>query len=466
MNRRAVRTTSPATAPWVKKARRGGHGSSVIAGFVMGFNREPMTDPRPAGRVVSCGDSALSESAPVTTSRSFRALSRALFLAGALCWLTPSLAAEPAAKPPAPAAAKPADVKPAAPAAAKPAAAKPSAAKPAAAKPAAKTAGPTLIWRGDIASARGFMNDLAKQYEREKKVRIQLTPFSTISGIDAALQGTADFAGSLRPNHPKRSEETGLTFVPVAWDGLVMITSPANPVSGISIKDIWRVYYGRADNWKLLGGSDRPINMVGVAGPLDGVEYALRWLIFKNGDQRVAVPRVYVNTSKLEEAITLDPAGLGVSTLSNTAGNPKLKLLNVEGVVPSTASVRDGSYALYTPVYIALREDATNTAAVKDFIAWLETPAAKATLLKRQLVPYSDGLALKDADEARLAMIETKVNETPISAPAATAAALSRVAPTSTLTQEAKAEASEARGKKASSKKAKAETDKAAAGGG
>lgn len=402
------------------------------------------------------------------TSRSLRrALPRALFLAIAACWLAPAAAAETAAGPaPAkPAAARPAAAKPAP--AAKPAASAPAAAAKPAAKPAAAKAGSsTLIWRGDIASARGFMSELARQYEREKKVRIQLTPFSTISGIDAVQQGTADLAGTLRPNHPKRNEESGLTFVPVAWDGLVMITSPANPVSNLTLKDIWRAYYGRADNWKLFGGNDKSINMVAVAGPLDGVEYALRWLIFRNGDQRVAVPRVYLNTAKLEEAVALDPGGLGVSTLSNAAGNPKLKLLNVEGVVPSTASVRNGSYPLYTPVYIAVREDATNAAAVKDFIAWLDTPSARATLLKRQLVPYAEGLALKDGDEARLAMIETKVNETPLAAPAATAAALGRVAPTSLLTQEAKAEAAEARSKKAATKKAKTEAASSTAGGG
>lgn len=205
---------------------------------------------------------------PVTISRPLRALPRALFLACAACWLVPAFAAEPAAKPAEakPAAAKPAAPKPAAAPAAKPAAAKP--ATPAAAKPAAAAAKPSqsLIWRGDIASARGLMTELAKLYEREKKVRIQLTPFSTVSGIDAVTQGSADFAGSLRPNYPKRSEESGLTFVPVAWDGLVMITSPSNPVSSISLKDIWRVYYGRADNWKLLGGNDKAINMYAVAG--------------------------------------------------------------------------------------------------------------------------------------------------------------------------------------------------------
>ncbi len=153
-----------------------------------------------------------------------------------------------------------------------------------------------------------------------------------------------------------------------------MITSPANPVSAISVKDIWRVCYGRAGQLgKVLGGNDKGVNWSPsrVRSTASNMRCA-RW------SSRTAISaspcRASIPTAKLEEAIALDPAGLGVSTLSNTAGNPKLKLLNVEGVVPSTASVRNGSYPLYTPVYIAVREDSTNAAAVKDFIAWLDTP--------------------------------------------------------------------------------------------
>ncbi|UXI67989.1 substrate-binding domain-containing protein [Tahibacter amnicola] len=398
------------------------------------------------------------------TSQSFRgALARAFLplamSAGIFFHASAAAQTPPAAPTPAAPATKPATPAPAA--AAKPAAAAPAArpavkadAKPATAKAPAKAtpAKVTLAWRGDHATARGVMTELARQYEREKKIRIEVTPFSTISGIDAAANGSADFAGSLRPAHGKRAEESGLTFVPIAWDGLVILTSPSNPVSNITLKDIWRVYYGRADNWKLLGGKDQPINAYAVTGPLDGVEYALRALLFKNGEQRVATPRLYLNTSKLEEGITLDPAGFGVSTLSNAAGNAKLKILQVEGVVPSTASVGDGSYPLYTPIYLALREDSAKAAEVKEFIAWLETPSAKATLRKRQLVPYADGLNLKDADATRVAMIETKVNETPVSAPIATAAALTRVAPTSPATQAAKERADQARDAKADGK--------------
>ncbi|MEO8671721.1 MAG: substrate-binding domain-containing protein [Tahibacter sp.] len=328
----------------------------------------------------------------------------------------------------------------------KPATAKATAGKSAAAKsPAAAT---VLVWRGDIAAARGLMNDLAAQYQREKKTRIEVNPFSTISGIDAVAAGSADFAGGLRPAHAKRVEENGIVFVPVAWDALVMIVSTANPVSDLSIKDLWRVYYGRADNWKSLGGNDAPINMYAVAGPLDGVEYALRSLVFRNGDQRVAAPRLYLNTAKLEEGITLDPNAMGVSTLSSVADNKKLKMLRIQGVEPSASTLADGSYSLYTPVYLAYKDDSRNVARVKDFIGWIDSPAAKTTLRKHALVPYSDGTTLLAGDAARLAMIETRVNETPVSAPAATAAALTRIAPTSPTTRAAKEREAKERNKK------------------
>ena len=80
-------------------------------------------------------------------------------------------------------------------------------------------------------------------------------------------------------------------------------------------------------------------------------------LVYRNGDQRIAAPRLYLNTTKLEEAVTLDPAGLGLSTLANTYANKKVKALAIEGVVPSTQSVTDGSYPLFITLYTVTRPD-------------------------------------------------------------------------------------------------------------
>ena len=80
----------------------------------------------------------------------------------------------------------------------------------------------TLIWKGDHATGRVIMEDLAKQYAKEKKGTIKLESFSTISGLDAVAQGSADIAGSARGKYDKRPEEAGINFVPVALDAAVL----------------------------------------------------------------------------------------------------------------------------------------------------------------------------------------------------------------------------------------------------
>ena len=73
------------------------------------------------------------------------------------------------------------------------------------------------------------------------------------------------------------------------------------------MKQLHDIYLGKITNWNELGGADEPINLYAVAGPLDGVEYSLRQLLYHHGDQAVSVPRLYVNIEKLEEGIAIDP---------------------------------------------------------------------------------------------------------------------------------------------------------------
>jgi len=351
--------------------------------------------------------------------------------------------------------------------------------------PAAAVAPPSaddLIWRGDHATGRALMEDLAKQYAKDKKGKISLQPFSTLSGLDAVAQGSADFAGSARAKYSRRPEEAALNFIPVALDGAVLITHPKNPVSSLTLKQIHDIYYGRIKNWKELGGEDKDINLYAIASPLDGVEYSLRELVFRNGDQRVAAPRLYINTAKLEEAITLDPAGLGLSTMANTYANKGVKMLSVEGVGATVATVADGSYPLYITLYLAERVDSPKQAAIDHFLEFLATPAAKEIARRHQLTPYSDAADVVARNDKRMAFIDEHVGRdaagisgamaaagatiaaptppvaaatptpTPVSAPRATLAAKERIAPTAESTQAARENLAKAEAKKAAAK--------------
>jgi len=266
-------------------------------------------------------------------------------------------------------------------------------------KKAATPPPPSLVWRGDYATARGVVDDVAKAYEKSGKGRIEIQPFNTASGLDAVQHGLADIAGSARSS--SNDAESNLLFTPVAFDALVMVTHPSNLLPNLTVKQVHDIYLGKITNWKDVGGKDAPINLYAVASPGDGVEYSLRRLVFGRGGQPVAAPRLYVNTAKLEEAVTLDPNALGVTTLSGVAGNSKVRMISIDGVAPSLSTVTDGSYLLYTPLFLVTNKESPKAALIANFMDFLLTDQVKALARAHQLVPYIDAPQLAQNDKAR-----------------------------------------------------------------
>ncbi|MDQ6647587.1 MAG: substrate-binding domain-containing protein [Pseudomonadota bacterium] len=311
------------------------------------------------------------------------------------------------------------------------------------AKKHAASKGPTLIWRGDVATANGVVNEVAQAWEATGHGHIELQPFNTASGIDGVAGGTADIAGAARPADDSL-QNSRLTFTPVAWDALVIIANASNPVHGLTLKQVHDIYYGKIHNWSEVGGSDAPINVYAVASPGDGVEYSLRSLLFGRGNQPVAAPRLYVNMRKLEEGVSLNPNGLGVATLTSISGNSKLKAIPINGKPATVANVADGSYPLFTTLYLVTNPTSPKAAAVQAFLDFMQTEPAKAAMHKHAVLPYSDSPALVALDASRRAGILAEVGArprhvgTPISAPGATYAARVAVAPTSPDTIAAK----------------------------
>ncbi len=304
-------------------------------------------------------------------------------------------------------------------------------------------AAPSLIWRGDVATEEAIVIEAANAWEKTGHGHIELQPFNTASGIDAVSNGSADIAGSARGSDGS-SQNSDLTFTPVAWDALVLITNSANPVPTLTLKQVHDIYYGKITRWEEVGGSNAPIDLYAVASPGDGVEFSLRDLLFGRGNQPVAAPRLYVNTHKLEEAVALNPNGLGVATLADIRSRSKLKAIPIDGVVPNVANIADGSYPLFTPLYLVTNPRSVKAAQAQAFVDFVQTDAGKAAMRTRAVLPYADGSALIAMDSARRDRILAQVGARPrsatppLSAPGATYAARAAVAPTSPDTLAAK----------------------------
>ncbi|HET7843378.1 MAG TPA: substrate-binding domain-containing protein [Xanthomonadales bacterium] len=277
------------------------------------------------------------------------------------------------------------------------------------------------VWNGDLASGRAYLVDAAKLYELKRNTSITVKAINTISALEAVARGQAEVVGSARGPDPKTPLEQDLVFTPIAYDELVLIVHPGNPIRNIALTQLRDVYAGRIKSWAALGGPDKPINLYTVAGPNDGVEYSLRRLIFGNGAAIVG-GRWYINTKQLEEAVAIDPSGFGVTTLSNVFANKAVRMLTVDNVAPARATLEDASYPLITPLYLVARKETPGQSSSvslgkKALEFFLGEPAFSKALRDKQLVPASDAKKLADSQAAREARVMAMLGVSPAALP-------------------------------------------------
>lgn len=253
-----------------------------------------------------------------------------------------------------------------------------------------------LVVRGDQVSTDGVVEAVAKAYAETGDGRLDVQPFSTISGIDYAVQGKVDIAASARPAAitADRHQESGLTFTPVAWDALVFITNASNPVNNLSLKQVRDIYYHQTTNWAKLGGRDEKIDLEGVFQDLDGVEYSFRQLMFGDGDFQAKAPRQLINIDSLQSDVALNTKGLALSTLAHARRQSGIKILSIEGVHPSLATLASGQYPLPMTIYLAYKPDSPKLAQIQQFLAFLGGAKAGEILRSHDLLPYAQATAL------------------------------------------------------------------------
>lgn len=169
-----------------------------------------------------------------------------------------------------------------------------------------------------------------------------------------------------------------LEFIPIACDAMVFFTNAENPVSGLTRAQIQDIYVrGAYDNWKQVGGPDAAL--LPYRRNADSGSHALMECYFLEGGRLSLSPDVhnvltsYAMSSALTDiasALRTDPPAyaMGYSVyayyqnsywlLADVPGDSReLKLLAIDGVLPTEETIADGSYPLSDYNYVVLRAD-------------------------------------------------------------------------------------------------------------
>jgi len=216
----------------------------------------------------------------------------------------------------------------------------------------------SLVASGCSVSNIGYLTDLANDYERLTGQSILVRGGGSVLGLEELRSGRTDFAASCRGR--ERGDPDEVEFIQVAWDALVFIVHPTNPLTSISLGEIQGIYEGLILDWSRLKGPAGPIDLL-VSRPqkgLSGVDGSTRQLVLA-GKTPVVTPGTTTLASSgiVEQIVEKSPAAFATTGFSS-ARKRLVKMLAFNGVAPTKENIVAKKYPFARPLYLVVPRSA------------------------------------------------------------------------------------------------------------
>ncbi|MBN1911464.1 MAG: phosphate ABC transporter substrate-binding protein PstS family protein [Pirellulales bacterium] len=134
-------------------------------------------------------------------------------------------------------------------------------------------------------------------------------------------------------------------FHTLAMGALVVVVHPDNPVDGLSIDQVRKIYSGAITNWKEIGGHDERIRVLQRQSGSGARGFFHKWVM----EQAPLGPAEQCDSNRAVQAeVARSHATIGYVGIEFLGG---VKPLVLNGVEPTRATVANGQYPLIQPLY-------------------------------------------------------------------------------------------------------------------
>jgi phosphate transport system substrate-binding protein len=213
-------------------------------------------------------------------------------------------------------------------------------------------------------------------------VRISVGGAGTGDGFEAFCAGETQISDASRPIDPEEEipacKENGVEYIefPIAFDGLSVVVNPQNDfatdITTEELKTLWEpAAEGRITQWSQVRPEwpDQEISLYGPGTESGTFDYFTDEVVGEEGASRSDY-QASEDDNVLVQGVSGDPNALGYFGFSYYETNQdQLKALAVDGVEPSTESIRSGEYPLSRPLFIYVSTQALEeNKAVEPFV--------------------------------------------------------------------------------------------------
>ena len=230
-----------------------------------------------------------------------------------------------------------------------------------------------------------LVNEMGKQFERDfSGSRIDVQTGGSSRGIADVRAGTADIGMVSRA---LTDQEVDLQSYPVAIDGIAIIVHQDNPINQLSRDQVKKIYSKQVTQWSEVGGKNAPITVVNKAEGRSTLEVFQSFFQFQPkeikadviiGDNQQGLKTVVANPD------AIGYVSIGAAQVEIQRGEP-LKLLPMDGVLPSLENVKNTTYPLSRELNIVTNGEPSPL--VTRFIDYATSHQVTALVSDQQLIP-------------------------------------------------------------------------------
>ena len=209
----------------------------------------------------------------------------------------------------------------------------------------------------------------AEKYQQlNPDVQISVTGGGSGTGFTALINGTITIANASRQIKPEEidaARENGfepIEFI-VADDAIAVIVNPDNPIENLSLEQVSRIYKGEINNWKEVGGEDRPIVKLSRETNSGTHVYFLETVIRLSNKDDSSIFSADTLLLPSSEGIIVEvrdnPNAIGYDGLGYVTPDVKMVALSQGGdsnyIIPSADTVISGEYPISRHLFMYTR---------------------------------------------------------------------------------------------------------------
>ncbi|MGD9050091.1 MAG: phosphate ABC transporter substrate-binding protein [Anaerolineae bacterium] len=224
---------------------------------------------------------------------------------------------------------------------------------------------PVFLQAAGSTSMSPLVAELGEAYgEQHPLVSLDVRGPGTQFGLAALRAGEVDLAlASWLP--PDLDPDWRATAI--ARDGIAVIVHPDNPIDGLGLLQLQDLFSGRVYEWQAMGGTPAA-GLVQVVSREEGsgTRSAFEALVLQDLDV-TSLAVVAPSSRAVVENVAAHPLAIGYVSMGHVT--PNVKVLKIEGGLPTSQTVAEGSYALTRELWLVAAGSPSQP--VKDFLRFV-----------------------------------------------------------------------------------------------